>query len=318
LNALLRSNVVAPPPPPPPTQRVDLIDLLVHSFLVWEATLAQADAAMTRIRAATVSFNDFRVSLVKEVVDLIGPRYPLAQERAIRVRATINDLFRREHAVSLERIAKLSKRDGRIYLEGLQGMVPFVSARVSLLGLDAHAIPVDEQTLAALGHHGVLHAETTIVEATSWLQRHIPAEKALAAHLSLQKATEALSVKLGARGMAKIMAAGATAKAAREAEAAERAAAKVRPVVKEEPVKPPRAAARASAAAKKRPVAKSRRAATARTRVKPQVASKPRHGGKPRPGEKARVKAGARKSPRAASKRSSTRRAGTRGGRSRR
>lgn len=218
LNALLRANAVAPPEPP--ESAPDLIELLVHSFLMWEASRAQADAAMVRIRAATVSFNDFRVSLVKEVVDLIGVRYPMAQERAIRVRAAINDLFRREHAVSLERVGGLSKRDARLYLESLQGMVPFVASRVSLLGLDAHAIPVDEQTLATLAHQGVLHPETNVVEATGWLQRHVPGEKALATHLALQHAAEAFVAKVTPRGAAKVLAAAAAERAAREAKAA--------------------------------------------------------------------------------------------------
>ncbi len=208
LQSLLRAHA-SPAPPEPETGTPDLVELLVHSFLVWEATQAQADAALARIRHATVSFNDFRVSLVNEVVDLIGPRYPRVQERAIRVRAAINDLFRREHSVSLERAAGLSKRDAKTYLESLQGIVPFVSARVSLLGLGVHGVPVDEQTLGALVHHGVLHEETTVVEATGWLQRHISAEKAIAAHRALQRAAEAFAAKgagragKSARGAAK-------------------------------------------------------------------------------------------------------------------
>lgn len=198
LQSLLRAHAVPPPAPAPAAP--DLVELLVHSFLVWEATVAQADAALERIRSATVSFNDFRVCLVNEVVELIGPRYPRVQERAIRVRAAINDLFRREHAVSLERAAGMSKRDAKAYIESLQGMVPFVSARAALLGLGVHGVPVDEQTLAALVHHGVLHEETTIAEASGWLQRHIPAEKALAAHRALQRAAEKLAGSSARRG----------------------------------------------------------------------------------------------------------------------
>lgn len=199
LASLLRANAVAAPAETD-GEAPDLVPLLVHSFLVWEATLAQADAAMSRIRHATVSFNDFRVCLVNEVMDLLGPRYPRVQERSIRVRAAINDLFRREHSVSLERAANMNKRDAKTYIESLQGMVPFVSARVSLLGLGVHGVPVDEQTLGALVHHGVLHEQTTLAEAIGWLQRHIPAEKAVAAHRALQKAAESWASKAGRSG----------------------------------------------------------------------------------------------------------------------
>lgn len=197
LQSLLRAHAAGAPPEPAST---DLVDLLVHSFLVWEATVAQADAAMARIRHATVSFNDFRVCLVNEVADLLGPRYPRVQERAIRVRAAVNDLFRREHQVSLERASNLSKRDAKNYIESLQGMVPFVSARVSLLGLGVHGVPVDDQTLGALVQHGVLHEQMTVPEATGWLQRHIAADKAVAAHHALQRAAETFGAKAARSG----------------------------------------------------------------------------------------------------------------------
>lgn len=200
LQAMLRTHAVPAPEEDPKAAVPDLVEELVRSFLVWEATVTQAEAALARIRDATVSFNEFRVCLVNEVVDLMGPRYPRVQERAIRVRAAINDLFRREHAVSLDRASNLSKRDAKAYIESLQGMVPFVSARVSLLSLGVHGVPVDEQTLAALIHHGVFHEETTIVEATGWLQRHISADKALAAHRALQKAAEAVASRPAAKG----------------------------------------------------------------------------------------------------------------------
>lgn len=203
LQSFIRANAAAVPEQPVGAAAPDLVQLLVHSFLVWEATLAQAEAAMGRIRHATVSFNDFRVCLVNEVVDLLGPRYPRVQERAIRVRAAINDLFRREHSVSLERASNMSKRDAKTYIESLQGMVPFVSARVSLLGLGVHGVPVDEQTLGALIHQGVLNEEMGIPEATGWLQRHISAEKALAAHAALQRGAETFAAKV-VRGSIKL------------------------------------------------------------------------------------------------------------------
>ncbi|MFO0895155.1 MAG: hypothetical protein U0574_09425 [Phycisphaerales bacterium] len=194
LNALLKANAVEAPPGPPP----DLMELLIHSFMLWEASTAQADAAMAKIRNAAVDFNEFRVCLVNEVIEVIGPRYPRAHERSVRVRAALNDLFRREHKVSLERAVNLPKRDAKAFIDGLQGMVPFVAARVAVMGLQTHAVPVDENTLGALVAAGVFHPETTLADATSWLQRHIHADRALESHLALQRAVDQWLAK-GAR-----------------------------------------------------------------------------------------------------------------------
>ncbi|MBM4114395.1 MAG: hypothetical protein FJ252_00770, partial [Phycisphaerae bacterium] len=59
---------------------VDPVALLISSFLMYDAPSHMAEAAMQKIRSATVDFNEFRVSLVEEMVQIIGVRYPRAEE----------------------------------------------------------------------------------------------------------------------------------------------------------------------------------------------------------------------------------------------
>jgi hypothetical protein len=69
----VRTNAEKDPTPP-----TDLIELLIESFLLTDASRDQTAHAMSRIRHDMVDFNDLRVSLVKEMVETIGVRYPEA------------------------------------------------------------------------------------------------------------------------------------------------------------------------------------------------------------------------------------------------
>ena len=184
LNALLkkaRSKWDGEEPPP-----LEPITQLVISFLPWNATLQQADTAFEKIMAEVVDLNELRVSMHHEVVELIGVRYPQAEERAIRLREAMHEVFQREHDWKLNSVKTKGKRDQREYLDTLPGTPPYVAAQVALLCFGAHAMPVDDKLAALLAAEGVLDAGTTPAEAEAWLSRQVKAGDALEAHLALQ------------------------------------------------------------------------------------------------------------------------------------
>jgi endonuclease III len=139
--AILKRHTAATPP----SQSSDPIAALIYAFLLWEASTHQATAALERISKECVDFNEFRVCLPEEIAGMLGPRYPYVEERATRVRRALNDLYRREHKVSLDHVTNAGKREQRSYLENLDGMVPFVSSRLLVLHFGQPAVPVDDQ-----------------------------------------------------------------------------------------------------------------------------------------------------------------------------
>lgn len=159
---------------------------LVFSFLLWESTTQRARPAMQRIASAFVDLNELRVSRVPDIVEVLGKTYPRGEERALRLKSSLHDVFSREHEVSLAKAAAMGKRDARKYLEALSGMVPFVAGRVVLLSLGGHAVPLEDRSLEMLIAHGVLEEGTDIAKATGILERHVKAEDALQTYLSLQ------------------------------------------------------------------------------------------------------------------------------------
>jgi len=175
---------------PDPTAGFDPIDQFVYSSLLWDSTHAKAGAAFKRIKSGTVDYNDFRVGAYEEFIAILGERYPRDSHRAERLRASLNDIYGREHAVSLDSLKQQGKREARAYLDSLVGAIPFVTARVMLLGFDAHAIPVDERTLGLLVSEEALEPGLDIPRATGILERAVKAADAAMTHAKLQAWSE--------------------------------------------------------------------------------------------------------------------------------
>lgn len=153
-----------------------LVDELVYSFLLWEATSGQARNAFKRLKDAYIDYNELRVSLPGETTLILGERYPRGEERSARLRATLFDLYKREYAVTLKSLADGAKRDVRTYLESLDGIPTFVVDRVMQQCFGAHAIPTDERLRDLMADEGVLDERVGAEDAATWLSRQIKSE----------------------------------------------------------------------------------------------------------------------------------------------
>jgi endonuclease III len=184
-NQLIKSHATTAPKVPE-----DLVELLVESFMMADATDEQGQTAFHKLLKAAVDLNDLRAMLVKEQVAVIGVRYPLAWDRCQLMRRTLMDIYKREHKVSLERLRGVTKREAKTYVEGLAGVTPFVAARTLLLGLGIHGVPVDQATVDVLVEAEVLAEPGDPVEVAGILGRQVRAEDAVEAHTALRRATD--------------------------------------------------------------------------------------------------------------------------------
>jgi endonuclease III len=169
---------------------------LVFSFLAWNATTRQADTAFGKIMSQVVDLNELRVSHAREIVEMIGVRYPDAERRVIRMLESMMEIYEREHDYKLTSAKAKGKREQREYLDTLPGAPPFVAARVALLAFGAHAMPVDDRLLTLMVKAGVFEPQTTPAEAEAWLIRQIKAGEAYEAYLALQEWADGQRVTL--------------------------------------------------------------------------------------------------------------------------
>lgn len=159
---------------------------LLFSFLAWEAGTARAAHAIKKLLSSVVDINELRVCLPDETAGMLGERYPRAVERCVRLRTALNELYKREHAVTLKTVADLPKRDARTYLGSLEGMPGYVTGRMLLLALGGHAFPLDERMREALAGEGCLPGDLSMDEASAWLERQFRAGEAAPAYLLIE------------------------------------------------------------------------------------------------------------------------------------
>jgi len=158
----------------------------LRSMLMWECTSAKAEAAFKRVQGAVVDFNELRVCLPRELVSLMGETYPRARERADRMRAALSEVFTRAHSVTLRQLTEMGKREAFVYLESLSGVPRYVAARVALLCLGNHVMPVDSRVLRVLTDAHAAAPDETEDGAAGILERRIRAGELATAYLHLQ------------------------------------------------------------------------------------------------------------------------------------
>lgn len=148
---------------------------LVRSYLVWESTTPKAEAALKRIDQAVVDVNELRVCMPGEIAQIMGANYPKAEERATRLRATLNDLYRREHCLKLFHLKEKSRKESRAYLETLAAIPAFVAARVAVLKLGINVVPLDERQLQCLKNARAVATTTDLTTAVGMVEKAVKA-----------------------------------------------------------------------------------------------------------------------------------------------
>ena len=72
-------------------------------------------------------------------------RYPNIEKRVAMITQSLNNIFEREHTLSLDRLKTISRRDARHFIHDLPEMNPFTEGYMMLMAFDGHSFPLDEQ-----------------------------------------------------------------------------------------------------------------------------------------------------------------------------
>lgn len=161
-------------------------DEFVYSFLLWNTTSTKANVALRKINSAFTNYNELRVTQAEDIAELLGVQYPDLDERIQRLHAALGDVYNREHQVEPDSLTEMTKREGRQYLESLTGMTPFVTARMTLLVVGGHAVPVDGRMLAGMVAGGLFPENATCADACAVLERAVRASEGPMVYGALQ------------------------------------------------------------------------------------------------------------------------------------
>jgi endonuclease III len=180
---------------PEPRQTLEPLDALVRGAMSYDVTDSRADDAIKMIAREFVDLNELRVATDLEIHEMLGVRYPAIEERVAMITQCLNDIFEREHTMSLDRLKTVSKRDARQFLRELPGMQPFVEAYVMLMAFDGNAFPVDQEMLSYLREEDIFDEETTVLDAQKFGENHIKGEEIYEFYILLRRAVTAGSRK---------------------------------------------------------------------------------------------------------------------------
>jgi endonuclease III len=175
LKSLLKRLLKEGKPQPPP--RDEPLKVLVRGAMSYDMPDKRAEEAMRAIEAEFVDLNELRVATELEVQEFLGTKYPDIEKRVTMITLALNNIFEREHTLSLNRLATISKRDARQFLRELPDIHPFVEAYVMLLCFEGHCVPLDQTMLDYLKSHKAVEPEATLEEATRFVEHHLKADE---------------------------------------------------------------------------------------------------------------------------------------------
>lgn len=162
---------------PQPKQPQEPLDALVRAAMSFNVSDHKADEAMRAIGKEFVDLNELRVATDLEIQELLGVRYPEIERRVAMITLALNNIFEREHTMSLERLKSVSRRDARQFLRELPEIHPFVDAYVMLYAFDGHAFPIDETMLAFLKEEQVLDDAASLEDAQKFIEHNLKANE---------------------------------------------------------------------------------------------------------------------------------------------
>ena len=159
---------------------------LVFSMLLWEAPRDRARRGMEKLCDTFVDCNEMRVCVPTEITAELGTRYPRARDRSERLIGSLRALAAAFPGLELSELRNIDKREARRVLGEIDQLPEFVRSRILLLGLGAHAIPVDGKTGRALAKAGFVRGPWDPDAIATTLERAVRSAESVWFHTKLE------------------------------------------------------------------------------------------------------------------------------------
>ena len=156
----------------------DAITQMILGIFSRDVPSSKAREALDRLRALVVDYNELRVVPPIEMTEMVGS-LPNARLKCEDLSRALNKVFAVEHEVSLDRLRAVSAKEVREYLASIDGLDAYSRARVRLLGLQQHAVPLDAAMWAYARKEKIVDRKCSLEEAQAFLERRIPEGEAL-------------------------------------------------------------------------------------------------------------------------------------------
>ena len=151
------------------------LEALIYGIISENMSESAAQSAIKSIASNFVNFNDLRVSLEEEIVEMLGQDTPEIRNTVFVLKKVLGNLFRKYNKVSLAELKKIGKRQAKKILEQMEGVSNFAVNYCMLTSLGGHAIPLTARMTEYLRSNGLIHPEADEQEIEGFLTRQISA-----------------------------------------------------------------------------------------------------------------------------------------------
>jgi endonuclease-3 len=135
-----------------------VLEHLIYGVCREGTTREKADAAFRALQANFFDWNEVRVSMIREVADVID-ELPDAEARAQRIISLLQEIFETTFSFELDSLHKKGLKQAEKQLQRYQGSDPYVVAYTLQTGLGGHYLPLDNAMSRALKRLEVLDGE---------------------------------------------------------------------------------------------------------------------------------------------------------------
>lgn len=155
----------------------DIVTEILLACLSVYTTESKARTALSKLRSSCVDYNELRVHRISEVMEVLGKNFPQSRDAARQLLALLQSIYNKEDCLDLEHLRDVGKREGKAYLESLDGSSTYMVSRATLFGLGGHAFPINEQMLTMLREEEVVDKDASEAEVQGFLERQITASR---------------------------------------------------------------------------------------------------------------------------------------------
>ncbi|NQT01384.1 MAG: hypothetical protein HQ580_05150 [Planctomycetes bacterium] len=170
-------------------------DAIIYAIFCSKLSEKATETAIKKFSDYFVDLNDFRVSRIEEIVEMLGEDTPVTREVALTITTVLRAIFNEYHKVSLEVLKKTGKRPARQILEKLEGTSHYVIDYCMLTSLQGHAIPLTEGMIEYLKSKDLVYPNADEQEIGGFLAKQISAKKGYEFYALLRRESESHSGK---------------------------------------------------------------------------------------------------------------------------
>lgn len=166
------------------------VEALVYAIISENMTETATASAMKTVSSSFVDWNDLRVSLTEEIVEVLGTDTTAGKNTASVLTKILGAVFRENNTLSLTPLLKMGKRPARQMLEKMEGTSPFIIDYFTLTALQGHAIPLTRRMIQYLKDNELVYPSAGNKEITGFLTRQIPAKNGYEFYALLRRESE--------------------------------------------------------------------------------------------------------------------------------